>query len=77
MSGTSSCKKTRPHVLLTTSKQQTNWHLCKLLHLCTQVAEKASWVERRHRNRIAEIIGLVKNLKAEMDEVQTEDEEKL
>ena len=41
-----------------------------------QVAEKGAWIERRHRNRIAEIIGLVNNLKAEMDEVQTEDEEK-
>ena len=41
-----------------------------------QVAEKGAWIERRHRNRIAEIIGLVSNLKAEMDDVQAEDEEK-
>lgn len=42
-----------------------------------QVAEKVAWIERRHRNRIAEITGLVNNVKAELDEVQNEDEEKM
>lgn len=50
--------------------------LANLRVICLQVAEKGAWIERRHRNRIAEIIGLVSNLKAELDDVQAEDEEK-
>ncbi|DBB11623.1 hypothetical protein WJX82_004054 [Trebouxia sp. C0006] len=34
------------------------------------VAEKAAWTEQRHRRRVAEIIGLLKMLRQEMNEVQ-------
>jgi len=34
------------------------------------VAEKAAWIEQRHRRRIAEVIGLLKMMRQEMNEVQ-------
>ena len=40
-----------------------------------QVAEKAAWVEQRHRSRVAEIIGLMRNIKDEMSKVQSEDDQ--
>ena len=41
-----------------------------LLSMPSQVAEKAAWIEQRHRHRVAEIIGLLKMMRQEMNELQ-------
>ncbi len=38
-----------------------------------QVAEKAAWIDRRHRRRAAEVMGLLRNLRQEMNEMQSEE----
>ncbi|KAL3160580.1 hypothetical protein ABBQ32_010517 [Trebouxia sp. C0010 RCD-2024] len=38
------------------------------------IAEKAAWVEHRHQHRVAEIIGLMRGLKQEVNELQLEED---
>ena len=43
-----------------------------LLYL--QVAENTAWIEHRHRHRVAEIIGLMRSLKEEVNDLQVDDD---
>lgn len=40
-----------------------------------QVAEKAAWIEQQSRHRVAEVLGLMKKMRQEMNEVQLGEEE--
>ena len=40
-----------------------------------QVAEKAAWIEQRNRHRVAEMIGLLKRLRQELNEVMLDEDE--